>query len=491
MMKKAFVAVDIGASSGRLILGGLHDNKLEMEEVHRFKNKMTTDGQHYHWDVDGLFDEIVIGLKKAAQTCEELMAVGVDTWAVDYVLVDGKGDRVAPVYAYRDHRTDGTMYKVFSVMNRERIYEKTGIQFLQFNTLYQLYEHLRNKKEDFDQAASMMLIPDYLHFKLSGVRSIEFTNATSTQMLGVEDKLWDRELQDLVGIDPKLMYNPVQPGSVLGGLKDEISRDTGIEGMKVIAPATHDTGSAVAAVPTNSKDYVYISSGTWSLMGIESDEPITSEKASAFNFTNEGGVFGTYRVLKNISGLWLIQEVHRIHEGKYSFADYVELAEEEADFDSLIDPSDERFLNPGNMIEEIQGYCRETYQKIPETPGQLARCIFESLACLYRRTLEQIKDVSDQSVNRIHIIGGGCQNKMLNQLCADYTDCEVHTGPIEATAIGNLVMQMIALGEIKDLASAREIIKNSFDIEIHHPNHNRTIEDKYEKFRRLEEQWVK
>lgn len=484
-MAQVNIAVDIGASSGRLILGWLEADKLQMKEIHRFKNSMVRKNDHFFWDVDGLFDEIVKGLIKASKEDVSFTSIGIDTWAVDYVLVDASGERVAPVYAYRDHRTDESISKVLKIMDRDRLYNKTGIQFLQFNTLFQLYEHVRNNGEDFNEVSSLMLVPDYLHFKLSGIRSIEYTNATSTQMLDVTTKGWDMDILDLIGMDPEVLSKPVEPGTVLGKMTDELENETGITGLKVIAPATHDTGSAVVSVPAVSEDFAYISSGTWSLMGIESDIAINGDKAKAYNFTNEGGVFGTYRVLKNIIGLWLIQEVARMYNGQYSFAELAKMAEEAKVCGSLIDPDDERFLNPENMIDAIQGYCDETNQKVPKTPGEISRCILESLGCLYRSTLDKIRDISDQPINKIHIIGGGCQNKLLNKICADYTDCEVHAGPIEATAIGNLMMQMIAMGKVKDLAEARSIINKSFDIEIYKPEMTKIIEQHYEKFRRL------
>lgn len=486
-LNNAVLAVDIGASSGRLILAWMKDNKLELEELHRFKNSMTYDGKHYHWDIDALFNEIIEGLKKASNVEGNIDSIGIDTWAVDYVLINEEGERVAPVFAYRDHRTDETMDKVFEEMSRAKIYAKTGIQFLQFNSLYQLYEHVKADSEDFDKASQLLMVPDYLNYRLSKVAAIEYTNATSTQLLNVHSNTWDEELLDLVGINKELLPTPIKPGTILGGLTKEIGQEVNLEHLKVIAPATHDTGSAIVSVPAIGKDFAYISSGTWSLMGIESDKPVVSELSSEFNFTNEGGVFDTYRVLKNIMGLWLIQEVSRMYEGKYSFAEFVDLAKESEPFKCLINPNDSRFLNPENMITAIQGFCEESGQYVPATPGELARCIFESLAFLYAQVLEQLRQVSDQPINRIHIIGGGCQNKLLNQMCADFTNCDVYAGPVEATAIGNIAMQMISNEQIADLSSAREIIGNSFDVEVFKPQAEiqTDVKENYNKFRRF------
>ncbi len=383
-MNNAYLAVDIGASSGRLIVGMIKDNKLVLEEVHRFKNSMTYDGDHYHWDIDHLFEEIKTGLKDLDKGNCNYESIGIDTWGVDYVLLDEAGERIAPVYAYRDHRTDDSMETLADLVRPETVYEKTGIQFIQFNTIYQLLEHGR-MNDDLKKASMLLLIPDYLHYLLSGERSNEYTNASTSQLLNVATRDWDRELLETVNAPEGLFEKPVEPGTVLGEMKAELKEETGIEAIKVVAPATHDTGSAVVSVPTLDKEYAYISSGTWSLMGIESDVPVTSSKAMEYNFTNEGGVFGTYRVLKNIMGLWLIQEVARLYDGKYSFAEFVELAKEAQPFKSIIDPNDARFLNPENMIEEIQDFCSRTGQEGPRTPGEIARCILRVLRSSIRK----------------------------------------------------------------------------------------------------------
>lgn len=485
-MKKTIIAVDIGASSGRLILGWVEEGKLQLKEVHRFKNAMTMVGDHYKWDVDNLFDEIVEGLM-ALNTCSDhsFSSIGVDTWAVDYALLDQLGGKIGGVYAYRDHRTDHTMAKVFETLNQSIIYEKTGIQFLQFNSIFQLYEHVRDNENDFERAEDFLMVPDYLNYRLSGIKAIEYTNATSTQLLNVHTKDWDQELLDFVGVPSRIMSKPVQAGTILGNLKELYQNKTNLKDLKVIAPATHDTGSAVVSVPAIDDEFAYISSGTWSLMGIESMEPITSELARKHNFTNEGGAYGSYRFLKNIMGLWLIQEVVRLYDGKYSFAEFVKLAHEAEPFRSLIDPNDARFLNPDNMIKEIQGFCDETCQPIPQTPGQVARCIYESLALLYKEVLESLVEIRGKSITKIHIIGGGCQNDMLNQMCADMTGCQVLAGPIEATAIGNIAVQMITLGWVEDMSEARKMIRDSFDIKIFTPEHVENSEAIYTKFKQL------
>lgn len=489
-MNKGIIAVDIGASSGRLILGKLEGRRLLLKEVHRFKNEMTLVRGHYTWCLDDLFDQIIIGLIKLklegiVEDDVSIESIGIDTWSVDYALIDGLGDSVGSFYAYRDHRTDATMDKVFSVLDPDVIYEKTGIQFLQFNSLYQLYEHTRTKPYDFLRATQWLMVPDYLNYRLSGVQAIEYTNATSTQLINLGTGEWDQDLLDLAGVPREIMSQPVEPGTVLGQLKEGYQTLTQLENLKVIAPATHDTGSAVVAVPAMGQDFAYISSGTWSLMGIESQQPITSGLAKKYNFTNEGGAYGTYRFLKNIMGLWLIQEVARLYKGMYSFAELVTLAEQAQPFRSLIHPNDARFLNPKHMIKTIEDYCDQTHQPVPKQAGQMARCIFESLALLYKEVLEELRAITGKEFKTIHVIGGGCQNKLLNQMCADMTGCEVLAGPIEATTIGNIAVQMITLGMVEDMQSARKIIADSFEIQSFAP---RTIDDMdqvYKRFRQL------
>lgn len=483
-MVKTCIAIDIGASSGRIIEGILNEDRIYIKEVYRFKNNMTIIDGHYCWDIDNLFNEIIKGLASLRKNvCVE--SIGIDTWAVDYALLDDKNIRISPVFAYRDHRTDNTMDKLFKKINPGLIYGKTGIQFQQFNTIYQLYEHVKTYKKIAYETETFLMVPDYLNFLLSGEKAIEFTNATSTQLYNVHEHQWDEELINLTGMDKKIFSTVVKPGTVLGTLKDEIKGQTGLGNVKVIAPATHDTGSAVVSVPADYEDFAYISSGTWSLMGIESKTPICTEEARKYNFTNEGGAFDTYRVLKNIMGLWLIQEVQRLYANKYSFADLVLMAEQAEPFKSIINPDSPRFLNPQNMINEIQSFCKETGQPVPETPGEIARCIFESLAYQYRKVLLELRKIQDKAINKIHIIGGGSQNKLLNQLCADFTNCEVYTGPIEATAIGNLAVQFIALGEIESIVKARKMISKSFDVEKYVPKSSVKIEENWNKFRRF------
>ncbi|KYH28447.1 MULTISPECIES: rhamnulokinase [Clostridium] len=485
-MSKVCIAIDIGASSGRLIVGTMKEEKIIIKEVYRFKNNMLKKNGSYYWDMDKLFKEIMNGLKEFAKEGINVESIGIDTWAVDYALLNRKNEMISQVYAYRDHRTDRTMEKVFKEKSPEAIYEKTGIQFQQFNTIYQLYEHVRANKEIVNNVDVFLMVPDYLNYLLSGKKAVEFTNATTTQLFNINNLDWDEDLISIVGLSKDIFPRVIKSGTILGELRKEVQEETGLGQVKIIAPATHDTGSAVASIPATTKDFAYISSGTWSLMGIESDTPICTEEARVFNFTNEGGVFNTYRVLKNIMGLWLIQEVQKLYDYKYSFEELVTLAEECKPFRSLINPNNSRFLNPKNMIKEIKNYCRESKQAVPETPGEIARCIYESLAFQYKNTLLEIKKISSKPINKIHIIGGGVQNKFLNQLCANFTNCEVYAGPVEATALGNLAMQFITLGEISSLKEARRIISESFNIKKYIPIYSSDIEENWERFKSLQ-----
>jgi len=442
-------------------------------------------GGNYYWDIEKIYQDIIDGLKRINKNTDNPLSIGIDTWGVDYVLLDSENNKVSPVYAYRDDRTNETLKLMLKKISKVEIYNKTGIQFLQFNTIFQLYEHVRSHKEAAQKTNVFLMIPDYLNYLLSGVKLTEFTNATTTQLFNIHKQSWDKELINLIGLDLKVFPKVVAPGSVLGHLTKEIQEETNLPNLKVVVPGTHDTASAVVSIPTLTEDFAYISSGTWSLMGIESTTPICTKKALNYNFTNEGGVFNTFRVLKNIMGLWLIQEVKRLLQEEYSFSELVSLAEQSLAFHCLINPNDKRFLNPNNMIDEIKKFCIETNQNIPNTPGEIARCIFESLAFQYKEVLLQINDIQNKIINNIHIIGGGSQNHFLNQLCANFTGCEVIAGPVEATAIGNLIVQYITLGEIESLHKGRQVILNSFDVKKFKPIQQEDIEKNWQTFKLL------
>lgn len=461
-----YVAVDIGASSGRLVLGEIQNDKLEIKEIHRFANGFTEVGGTCYWDIDHLLTEIVKGLQVVKSLGHHSCTVGIDTWAVDYVLVDEKSKRLQEVVSYRDHRTENTINKVTKQISKEDIYEKTGIQFLPFNTLYQLYEEDPSKLA---KAKHILMVPDYLGYCLTGNAVSEATNASSTQLLNVHSGDYDEDLLKLLHMKREQFPPLKQPGFVLGNVEKSRFPEYDLPDCQVITVATHDTASAVLGTPGTKDDWAFLSSGTWSLLGMELDQPVISEQAFQHNYTNEWGAFKTTRFLKNIIGMWLIQEVRRLLPKDYNFAQFVEEAKKVTGIPPFINFNDERFLNPINMIEEIQNYCRETHQVVPETAGELASCIYTNLAIIYTNSINDLEQITGKKVNRLHIVGGGAHNELLNQLTADLSGRAVYAGPTEATAIGNLVMQMIATDELKNIEEARHFIKESFEIKEYQP----------------------
>ncbi|PSL36273.1 L-rhamnulokinase [Planomicrobium soli] len=461
-MKNHSLAVDIGASSGRVIAGALEKDRLELVEVHRFENKLIEKNGHFCWDIEALFSEIKKGIKNCNAMGIKPLSIGIDTWAVDFVLLDENDELLTDAVAYRDPRTDGIMEEVTEIFMKERLYLETGIQFQKFNTIYQLYALKKQNPEVLEKAKTFLMIPDYLHFLLTGEKSNEYTNATSTQLINAFTKNWDKDIINTLGFNFDMFQEIKMPKETLGTLREELVSEFGFD-MPVILPATHDTGSAVLSVP-QVDDTIYISSGTWSLIGVENYFPICVIKALDYNFTNEGGMDYQFRFLKNIMGLWMIQEVKRNYDNRYSFAELVEKSKEVTEKTAIVNVDDQRFLKPANMIEEIQQYCRETNQKVPEHPGEIAKCVFESLVVSYKKAISEIEDIFEKEFHSISVIGGGSQNELLNQLIADATKKEVFAGPVEATAIGNLVVQFIAHGAIKDIKEARHIISQSFEV---------------------------
>ncbi|MCR4892607.1 MAG: rhamnulokinase [Lachnospiraceae bacterium] len=463
-MKSAYyLAVDIGASSGRHILGHVEDGKIILEEIHRFENGMKKVDGHLVWDTESLFEEILKGMEKAGQMGKVPKSVGIDTWAVDYVLLDENDKVLGKTYGYRDSRTEGVDSEVYKVIPEEKLYARTGIQKQLFNTIYQLYALKLQEGEVLSKAKAMLMLPDYFHFLLTGIKCQEYTNATSTQLLNPVTKDWDFELIDMLGLPKEIFLKPEKPGKTLGSLKSEIEKRVGYS-CDVVLPATHDTGSAVMAVPTKSDETLYISSGTWSLMGTELKEALISDKTRIANLTNEGGYDYRFRFLKNIMGLWMIQSVRHELEDKYSFAQLCDMAEEEKAFPSRVDVNDNRFLAPDNMGEAIKAYCRDSKQQVPENVGQLSTVIYQSLAESYAQTVKELEDITGNSYAAINIVGGGSNADYLNRLTAEKSGKTVYAGPGEATAIGNLMAQMITDGVFGGLMEAREAVFNSFDI---------------------------
>ena len=439
---------------------------MTLEEIHRFPNGNVEKDGELTWDVDALFKEVITGMKKCKELGKIPVSVGIDTWAVDFVLLDEDNNRIGNAVGYRDSGTAGMDEEVYRTIPLDGLYARTGIQKQIFNTIYQLMAWKKRKLELFARAKTMLMIPDYLHFLLSGVKATEYTNATTTQLVSPLTKDWDFELIEKLGYPSEIFQNLVLPGTCLGNLTDEVKELVGYD-CKVVVPATHDTASAVIAVPAKEeKDFVYISSGTWSLMGTELNQADCSIDSCACNLTNEGGYDYRFRYLKNIMGLWMIQSVKKEMGQDLSFGEICEMAAK-CDIESLVDANDSRFLSPQNMTEEIKKACKETGQKVPETLAEVASVIYRSLAKCYGKTIKEIEQLTGKKFNGIHIVGGGSNAAYLNELTAKATGLPVYAGPTEATAIGNLSAQMIAHGELKDLWDARSCIYDSFEIKVY------------------------
>ncbi len=461
-MNTYYLAIDIGASSGRHILGSLVNGKIVLEEIYRFSNHMDLVDGSLCWDVKKLFQEIINGLKKCKEIGKIPSYMGIDTWAVDYVLLDKNDNILGKPYGYRDNRTIGMDKKVYEIISLEDLYKRTGIQKQIFNTIYQLMAVKQQEPEHLKNAVSMLMIPDYFNFLLTGIKKSEYTNASTTQLVNPITKDWDYELIDMLNINPKIFEQISMPGSFVGTFTEKITEEIGFN-CKVILPATHDTGSAVLAVPTNDDAGIYISSGTWSLLGIEQKEADCSLKSMNENFTNEGGYEYRFRYLKNIMGLWMIQSVKKEFSKDLSFGEICSLASKET-ISSIVDCNDERFLAPKSMIREVQNFCNETKQQIPISEGEIAAVIYNSLAICYKNAINRLESVTGKKFECIHVVGGGANAKYLNELTAKYTGKNVYAGPTEATALGNLIVQIIHSGKLKNLAEARKCIQNSFEI---------------------------
>ncbi len=490
-----FAAIDLGAESGRVMLARFDGATLTLEETHRFPNVPVRAAGTLYWDVLRLWADIQQGLAAGAQLSEgPIVSVGVDTWGVDFGLLGSDGQLLGNPVHYRDERTRGQMEEAFHRVPRAEIFAQTGIQFMPINTLYQLLALVRGGSPALEAASQLLTIPDLLNFWLSGEQANEFTNATTTQCYNPHAGDWAWHLLERLGIPTRIFGPIVQPGTNLGPLRPALAAELGlrqtraIAPVQVIAPATHDTGSAVAAVPFAQDNAIYLSSGTWSLMGVELTQPIINEQSLAYNFTNEGGVSGTTRLLKNIMGLWLVQECRRAWAGRgqtYSYAQMMEMAEQAPAFASLVVAGDERWLAPGDMPARIQSFCRETSQLVPETAGSLVRCALESLALEYRWVAERLDELTGRHLDTIHIIGGGAQNALLNQFTADATRRTVVAGPVEATALGNVLVQAMAGGHIASLAEGRSLIRHSLPGQTFEPRTSQAWEAAYERYLRL------
>ena len=458
-MKTYYLAIDIGASSGRHILGSVENGKLELEEVYRFPNGTTEKNGHQCWDHEGLFRNIVNGLIRCKEIGKIPSYLGIDTWGVDFLLLDKEGKVIGDSVGYRDSRTNDIDTEVYKYVPEDELYARTGIQKQLYNTVYQLMALKKQAPEQLEAAESFLMMPDYLGYRLTGVKHQEYTNATTAQLVNIKTGEWDLEMIEKLGYPTKLFGKLSMPGETLGKLRPEIAEEIGYD-LTVIHPASHDTGSAVLAVPTNSDNAVYISSGTWSLMGIEMLAPDSSERAMAHNFTNEGGVEHRFRFLKNIMGLWIIQSIRRELGGKYSFAELCDMATALGDTEYRINVNDQRFLAPKSMMAAINEACGTTDMPL----DHMLCCVYHSLAECYAQTIAEIAKVSGKKLEALHIIGGGSKDDYLNELTAKALDIPVYTGPTEATAIGNLLAQMLGTGVFASIPEARNAVFNSFDV---------------------------
>lgn len=481
---KRILAIDLGASSGRGITATLENGKISIKEIHRFANNGVKIGKTLYWDIVYLFDQI----KQAMVIANNLGGfdcIGIDTWGVDFGMIDKDGALLSNPVHYRDARCENILSEVFNEIPKEEIYDETGIQILNFNTLFQLYYVKKYKKEIFDLTDKILFIPDLLCYFLTGIKKSEYTIASTSQMLDPHKRNWNLKLLDKLGISKDVLCDIVNPGEILGELSDDICEELSIKKASVAVVGSHDTASAVVSVPAKSDDFVYISCGTWSLFGTELEGPLLCSDGLKFSYTNEGGFGGKIRYLTNIMGLWLIQESRRtwIKQGsEYSFADLEKMALESEGFKCFIDPDYPKFGKIGDIPKRICEYLKSTNQYVPKTVGEVVRCIYESLALKYKYSFENLKKITGKSFDSIHIVGGGTKDPLLCRMCADACGVKVIAGPIEATALGNIAVQLIALGEIKDIKEARSIIGNSFELKEYNPSDTKKWDEAYKKF---------
>lgn len=467
------------------MLGRLNEGKIEVEELHRFSNDPVQVGDRLHWDILRLLHELKQGLLKAKHRGIKLDSIAIDSWAVDFGFIGSNGELLGNPYHYRDHHTDGVMEQVIGELSASHIFGRTGIQFLPFNTINQLAALKQADSPLLRDAKHFLMIPDLLRYFLTGEMFNEFSNATTTQLYNPLIGGWDEELIRAIGISPDLFGQVAQPGERVGQLRSSVCEELNIDSVPVYAVAEHDTGSAVAAVPALERSFAYLSCGTWSLMGTEVEEPVINELAQQLNFTNEGGAYGTYRLLKNIMGLWILQECRRSWERggiSYTFPELVKLADEAKPFAAFIDPDDPLFLHPGDMPARISEYCVRTGQTAPEGAGAIVRCILESLALKYRYVLELTEQLSGQTFNGLHMVGGGIQNTLLCKWTANAIGKPVWAGPVEGSAIGNMVVQWIASGELADIWEARKVIRESFPVDAYEPEQHEAWDNAYRSF---------
>ena len=491
--KKYFFAVDLGATSGRTIIGSLSDGKFDLEELTRFDNNLIETGGHFYWDIYALYYEIIKGLKLVAQRNIPIQSIGIDTWGCDFVYVGKDGAILRNPMAYRDPHTFGMMEKYFDEkVSKEKVYEKTGIQFMNFNSLFQIYAMRKAGNVALENADKVLFIPDALSYMLTGKAICEYTVASTSQILNPMTKDLDKELVESLGLKRSQFGEMTSPATIIGTLTKEVQKMTGLTAIPVIAVAGHDPASAVAAVPAKNEEFAYLSSGTWSLMGIETKEAIINDRSFDLNFTNEGGIDGTTRFLKNICGMWIYERCRKEWKDAaaanntdmeaLSHSALIAKAMKQPAFQSIINPDDAVFANPSSMVDAIQGYCEKTSQYVPKTYGEICRCIFESLALRYRQIFTWLKEFANFDIHVLHIIGGGSLNAYLNQFTANSCGITVLAGPQEGTAIGNIMLQAKASGTVKDIWEMRQIIANSLELKRFEPQDKEAWDKAYEHF---------
>ena len=477
-----FASVDLGATSGRVILATIAENNINLEEIYRFPDPIIEMQGHFYWDLPAIYQSIIKGLAKIAERGIQIQSIGIDTWGVDFVTFGKDGAMLRMPYCYRDPHTTDAPEKFFERMPRKELYNKTGIQIMNFNSVFQLDTLRRNKCSALEAADKILFIPDALAYLLTGEMVTEYTIASTAQMIDPRTKQWDNDILKLLDLTPDNFGRMIMPGEQIGVITEEVQRLTGLGAVPVIAVASHDTGSAVAAVPAVDANFAYLSSGTWSLMGVESPEPVISEKSFQLNFTNEGGIEGTIRVLKNICGMWLLERC-RVEWPEMDYPTLIAQAEAAEPFRSLINPDAPCFANPASMTTAIAEYCKATNQPVPESVGQYTRCIFDSLALRYRQVVEMLRELSPVTIERLYVIGGGARNGMLNQFTANAIGIPVETGSSESTAIGNVMMQAKWAGVVATIEDMRAMIRHSLtDSQHYEPSDNSIWQAAYNKY---------
>ncbi|MEM0964551.1 MAG: rhamnulokinase family protein [Verrucomicrobiota bacterium] len=485
-LNKVYLAVDLGAGSGRVLAGEFDGKRIELHELNRFENTPVQLPTGWHWNITNLHQRILEGLTLAGERFgDAVVSIGIDSWGVDYGLIDKNGRLLGLPYQYRDSRTDGMMDRADQIVGNKAIYDATGVQFMSFNSLYQILSEVEFKNPSIDAAEDLLFTPDLLGYWLTGNKTQERSIASTSQLYNPKTGDWDHNLIEKLGIPSRLFKTLSDPGDVLGELTDYVAANTGLQNVKVVTVAGHDTASAVAAIPSQAETPAYLSSGTWSLMGLELPEPIISDESFSDSFTNEVGVGKKIRFLKNICGLWLIQESKsywKIEGEDIPYSKMALLAADAPAFRSLIDPDDERFAEAGRMPEKIQQYCEETNQPVPETKGQIIRCVYESLALRYAEVWDKLMNYTKKPPTTLHIVGGGCQDKLLNQFAANAIGTKVDACPVEATGLGNILVQMLSDGSINDISEGRQIVLNSSLLETYEPSDPEVWHEAKEKF---------